>query len=74
MGYDFWKGYANKKIEKPLPRVNCDLSDDLLNKYIKKAYIEFYFRPLFILKTLFRAKSFKQIYNYGKAGLAMLKN
>ena len=75
MGYDYWKNYIqDKSIEKALPRLNCKMSDDELNQYIKNAYREFYFRPGFILKTVCGVKSVSELTRYVKAGLSMLRD
>ncbi len=44
-----------------------------LQKYIKKAYKGFYFRPSYILKRLMTLKSFEEFKTKVKAGLSMLK-
>ncbi len=75
IGYDYWQEYVKDKTHvKPLPRINCNLSDKELNKWIKKAYKEFYFRPRFIVNTLSNIKSFKELRRYAKAGLSMYFN
>jgi len=75
IGYDYWKKYINdKSIEVSLPRIDCKLTDKELNQYIKKAYIEFYFRPKFILKTLISIKSYSEFIRYVKASFGMIFN
>lgn len=75
MAYDYWKEYVkDKSVEKSLPRLLCNLSDEILIKNIKKAYIAFYFRPRFILKTLFKIKSFDEVKRYFQAAIAMIRN
>ena len=73
LGYDYWEEYIkNKASEKPLPRLDCNLTDDELDTWIKKAYIEFYFRPKIILKTFMQIKSLDEIIKYSKAGLSII--
>jgi len=71
---DYWADFVkDKKVERQLKRLECDLSDEQLNRYIKQAYIAFYFRPIFILKTITRLKSPIEFFRYIKAGLSMIK-
>ena len=75
MGYDYWREYVkDKSVENPLPRLKCRLSDKELDKWIKKAYLGFYFRPSFVLKTLLRVNSLPELTRYVKAGISMVKN
>jgi anaerobic magnesium-protoporphyrin IX monomethyl ester cyclase len=75
IGYDYWKGYIHDpSIEKPLPRPNCNLSDRTLDKYIKKAYLEFYLRPRTVFNLIINSKSLFEVIKYIKAGISMLKN
>ena len=72
LGYDYWEEYVkDKNSEKELPRLKCNLTDKQLDAWIKKAYKEFYFRPSYILSTLFRINSFTELIRYAKAGLSM---
>ncbi|MFH2021229.1 MAG: radical SAM protein [archaeon] len=73
VGADYWKKYIiDKKNEKSLPRINCALTDEQLDKYIRKAYLKFYMRPGFILKTILQIRSMSELLRYFKAGLGMI--
>ncbi|AJF61832.1 TPA: radical SAM protein [Candidatus Woesearchaeota archaeon] len=75
MGYDYWREYVKDRgVEHPLPRLRCGMSDKELNRWIKKAYMEFYFRPSFVLRTLSRVQSLPELERYVKAGISMIKN
>jgi len=73
IGYDYWREYViDEKVEKPLPRVDCKLSDNLLNYYIKRAYKEFYFRPRFIYNKLISINSIGELIRYAKGAINMI--
>ena len=73
IGYDYWQEYIkDKKNERALPRVDSELSEETINKYIKKAYKEFYFRPSVMINFLLNIKSLNEFLRYIKAGFNML--
>jgi len=75
IGYDYWCEYVkDKKVQIQLPRVGCNLTDKTLDKYIRKAYLNFYLRPKIVLNTLFSMRSFSEFYRYTKAGISMIFN
>ncbi|MBT3464411.1 radical SAM protein, partial [archaeon] len=75
LGEDYWKKYVkDKKFERALPRFDCNLSDEILNKYIKKAYMKFYFRPIQVFRIIKSINSIKEFVRYVKAGISMIIN
>lgn len=71
---DIWKEFAQNplmKFESPVWTEN--FSRDELIRLTKKAYQSFYLRPKFILKQLFRIRSFDQLKTNIKGALGMLK-
>lgn len=73
--YDYWKKFAeNPSIDfKPMVWEE-NLKKEELKKLLKKAYLSFYFRPGFVLKTLKNIKSFKELLRKAIAGLRILEN
>ena len=70
---DYWRDYIlDKKATRELPRVGCDLSDDILNRFIKRAYMRFYFRPKIIFNFLLEIKSITELARYIKAAYGMI--
>ena len=58
---DYWQEYildANK--EAVIPRPGTEMTDDEIQAWTRKAYLNFYFRPRYILKALWRLKSFHE--------------
>jgi len=70
---DYWKNFLIGKTQpKILPLVGTDLKPEIIEKYIRKAYLSFYLRPLHLLKLFYKIKSMTQIKKYIRAGLSML--
>ncbi|MDP8252979.1 MAG: radical SAM protein [Candidatus Kaelpia aquatica] len=72
-GYDFWQLYIKGVVsEQRLPNLWCNISEVDLEKYIKKAYILFYFRPRQICNRIKNVKSFAEFMRYLKVGSKVL--
>lgn len=60
-GKDYWKEYikdpANSRV---IGRPHCDLSEEEIQKWVKKAYMQFYFRPSYVGKALKRVRSIEE--------------
>ena len=70
---DYWREYArnpSKGFSPPFLEENLD-RDELL-ELLKHAYKSFYLRPGFILKRLFKVKSFDEFRKNARAGLKVL--
>ncbi len=75
IGFDYWKRYVEDiQEEMELPRIDCELSDEQLNKYIRKAYLQFYLRPKVIVNSLKNTRSLGELMRYGKALKSMIFN
>ncbi|MFB6089234.1 MAG: radical SAM protein, partial [Candidatus Aenigmatarchaeota archaeon] len=75
LGYDYFEKLIKGEVEPmELPTPWTDLSNEEINKWIIKALNSFYLRPSFILHKLIATKSFKNIKNYAKIGLDILKS
>ncbi len=73
LGYDYWEAYIkNKSAERELPKYNCDLSNETLNKLIKKFYLSFFLRPVAIIRLLKQIKSFEELKRYIKIFFGLL--
>ena len=60
-GKDYWKDYImGLTEEKALPRPWVGLSNEEIDEICKKAYLRYHSRPLFLLKSTFRVKSFEE--------------
>ncbi|HLD11208.1 MAG TPA: radical SAM protein [Candidatus Nanoarchaeia archaeon] len=70
---DYWSKYIlNKNYEYNLPRPDCNLSEEEIQKLVETAYKEFYFRPKYITKAILRIKSFNELKRSTKAVFEML--
>jgi radical SAM superfamily enzyme YgiQ (UPF0313 family) len=54
--YDYWQQFTLGKIDRRFPYFVADA-----DKWIKMAYREFYFRPIYILRQLFKIRSWDDI-------------
>lgn len=72
LGVDYWKEHIlGREDGKRLPTPWMDLSAKDLERYTKKAYFSFYFRPAHILKVLARIKSASELVKYLYVGTKM---
>jgi radical SAM superfamily enzyme YgiQ (UPF0313 family) len=70
---DYWREIildANK--EKYLPRPGTELTEEEIQQLCRRAYLAFYFRPLFILKRLLSIKSWHEFKRAAFAAWSML--
>lgn len=59
---DYWKNFIrDRNSECYVPRPGTDLTEDEIQRWTRKAYIGFYFRPRYILKALARLKSWPEL-------------
>lgn len=59
---DFWKEYIlDPEMEIYIPRPRTNLDEQQVQALTRKAYLKFYFRPKYILKALWRLKSFGEL-------------
>ncbi|MCX5692529.1 MAG: radical SAM protein [Candidatus Omnitrophica bacterium] len=62
IGGDFLRDYTlGKEDLENLKSVNLSISSDELIYWLKNAYQSFYFRPRYIVRTLMKVKSFKEL-------------
>jgi anaerobic magnesium-protoporphyrin IX monomethyl ester cyclase len=73
-GEDYWKKFiTDEKAQQTLDRPQCDLSEEVIQKAVKRAYQGFYFRPHYMVKALRRTRSMEEFKRNAKAALALLK-
>jgi len=61
-GRDPWRDYTlGKEDLKSFTTFGSELTEQELDYWLKRAYRSFYFRPLHILRTLLKVKSFKEL-------------
>lgn len=73
MGYDYFSKYILGKVdEKRLPTPWTELSEKEVEILTRKAYLKFYFRPIFILKKISNIKSLEELYRYTRTALEMM--
>ena len=71
---DYWKEQFFIQDKNELKFVKNRLNNHTIDKYINKAYREFYLRPKQILKIILRANSPFNILKYAKVGLIFIFN
>jgi len=72
-GTDYWKEYIlGQKKEFRLPRPWSTLSEYEIEKYVRKFYKDFYFRPVYIIKRLCKIKSLSEVIRYIKVVIKWL--
>jgi radical SAM superfamily enzyme YgiQ (UPF0313 family) len=70
---DFWQEHILGKTNgNRIPTPWMNLSYKEIEKYTKKAYFSFYFRPLYIFKIISEVKSAKEFIKYLFVGIKML--
>jgi len=73
LGYDYWQRFIlDEKNRIILPRYKCNLSEEEIEKEVKKAYMQFYFRPSQLMKKISRTKSFDELRRDFKAAFSMV--
>lgn len=59
---DYWREYILDEAKDIfLPRPNTSLTEEEVQAWTRKAYLAFYFRPRYILKALWRIKSWPEL-------------
>jgi radical SAM superfamily enzyme YgiQ (UPF0313 family) len=72
-GYDYWKEYILGNVkETALPRPWTELSNDELDSLTKKAYLQYHCRLGFILRSLWKLKSWDEFRRKASAMIEMI--
>lgn len=70
---DYWRDYMRGSVPERRIRMKlCNISDEDIEIYTKKAYVSFYLRPKYIFRTLREIRSLHELRRYVKAGTLML--
>lgn len=65
---DYWRDYTLDVTKKdPLPRYGTDLTEKQIKKYVRKCYLRFYLRFNYIMRTMFKIKSWDEFIRSIKA-------
>jgi len=60
-GKDYWREYTiNPKKEDSFPRYGTNLTDEQVNRYVYRCYLRFYLRFGYILRFMFRLRSWHE--------------
>ena len=69
---DYWKDYIkNPTSQIAIPRPGCNMTDQEIQELCHKAYMEFYYRPSYVLRALGRVKSFEELWRSFKVAFEM---
>lgn len=72
-GKDYWREFImNPTQELFVPRPGCDMTEDEVQAWARKAYLKFYFRPRYIFRALLRVKSWRELMRSAVTAFAML--
>lgn len=64
---DYWREYIlEQKTERRLPTPWTAMSEEEIDKYARKFYRDFYFRPSYILRKIIKIKSMEELIRYIK--------
>lgn len=70
---DYWSNFiVDEKVQKILSRPDVSLSEDEIQRLVRKAYRSFYFRPSYVAKAILRIKSADELKRSIKAALDMI--
>ncbi|MBL7196783.1 MAG: B12-binding domain-containing radical SAM protein [Candidatus Omnitrophica bacterium] len=71
---DYWRHviFEGTKAERIFPLVGTNLSTQTVLKYVKKAHLKFYLRPLYLIKILSKIKSIKRLFRFTKAAIDLI--
>lgn len=70
---DYWRKFTSDlSFEGELPSVGTELTSVEIDRFVRKAYQYFYFRPRYILKTLLRIRSLMELKNLILAAVGLM--
>ncbi len=71
-GRDYWREFMLSGQETEVPRPRCSLSEAEVERWIRLAYLRFYFRPRYVASALRRVKSWDELQRSARTALQML--
>jgi len=73
MGYDYFSKYILGEVEEMrLPNPWTELTEKEIETLTRKAYLQLYLRPKFVLRKIIELKSFEELIRYAKVGMEMI--
>ena len=73
-GRDYWREHIANGTDEPIPRPLCDLTDAEIERWTRLAYLRFYYRPSYIMRSVSRLKSREEFVRSAKTAWQMLVN
>lgn len=71
-GRDYWREHIEKGIDDEIPRPLCDMTDEEIQRWTRLAYLRFYYRPSYIMRSLSNMKSKEELVRSAKTAWQML--
>ncbi|MBI4404333.1 MAG: radical SAM protein [Deltaproteobacteria bacterium] len=72
-GEDFWREYIkDPKKSTFVARAQCNLSQEEINRLLRRFYLRFYFRPTYLIKRLARIRNLEELKKYSRAAIDMV--
>ncbi|MFH1463549.1 MAG: radical SAM protein [Pseudomonadota bacterium] len=71
-GRDWWREFMLSGQEVAVPRPQCDLSEEEIERWIRRAYLRFYYRPSYVLRAIRRLRSREELVRSARTALQML--
>ncbi|MDP3729001.1 MAG: radical SAM protein [bacterium] len=73
-GKDYWREYVlDASNSRVIGRPQCDMSEKEIQKWVKTAYMKFYFRPKYIAKAVGRLRSLEEFKRSAHAAADIFK-
>ncbi len=73
-GRDWWREFMLNGQEVEVPRPRCSLSEAEVERWIRLAYLRFYFRPSYIARALRRVQSWEELVRSARTAAQMVLN
>jgi len=70
-GRDWWREFMLTGREVEVPRPRCDLSEAEVERWIRLAYLRFYFRPSYVARALKRVQSWDELVRSARTAAQM---
>jgi len=70
---DYWKKYTiDPAYRRDLPIIGTQFKKEEIDLIAKKLYLRFYLRPLYVLRSVGRLRSFREVKRYAQAIIKMI--
>ncbi len=71
-GRDWWREFMLSGVEVEVPRPRCSLSEAEVERWIRLAYLRFYFRPSYVVRALRRVRSWEELTRSARTAAQMV--